>query len=161
MFKFFTRRYSLLKFRTFRWLFVFTGPILVFIYILAKKPFGFRLFPISEQIQLALFFSIPVMFIWIAHLFWLQSVIIKKLNILNTFLWLTWIHFFISCYYYTFSELYIFGGQFDFYWFPMTLNYTMVLGVFITSIMVVMHGGYLIRKRLQRKSEDQVAHFLE
>jgi hypothetical protein len=161
MIEFLTRRYSLLKFSTFRWLFTFTGPIIAFVYILVKKPFGFGLFETSEQIRLALFYSIPVMLIWGIHLFYLQPKVIKKLNILNTFVYLAWVNLFIGCYYYAFSEIYIFGAQFDFYWLPMTLKITMLLGVFVTLCMVVIHAGYLIRNRVQRGKQEQVAHFLE
>lgn len=161
MIEFLTKRYSLLKFRTFRWLFTFTGPVITFIYILAKKPFGFSMFEQSEQIRLALFYSIPVMVIWMIHLFFLQSRIIKKLNILNTLIYLAWINLFIGIYYYTFNEIYIFGGQFDFYWLPMTLKNTMLLGGTVALIMVGIHSGYLIRNKVQRKKQEQMAHFLE
>ena len=161
MIEFLSRRYSLLKFRTFRWLFTFTGPIITFIYILTKKPFGFSMFEQSEQIRLALFYSIPVMVIWIIHLFFLQPKLIKKLNILNSIIYLVWINLFIGFYYYTFNELYIFGGQFDFYWLPMTLKNTMLLGGTVALIMVGIHSGYLIRNKLQRKKQEQMAHFLE
>lgn len=159
--EFLSRRYSLLKFRTFRWLFTFTGPIITFIYILTKKPFGFALFETNEQIRLALFYSIPVMLIWVIHLFYIQTRVIKKLNILNTFVYLAWINFFIGCYYYAFTEIYIFGAQFDFYWLPMTLKNSMLLGAFVTLPMVGIHAGYLIRNRVQRRKQEQVAHFLE
>jgi hypothetical protein len=159
--EFLSRRYSLLKFRTFRWLFTFTGPTIAFIYILVKKPFGFGLFDTSEQIRLALFYSIPVMLIWGIHLFLLQPRLIRKLNILNSVIYLVWINFFIGCYYYAFSEIYIFGAQFDFYWLPMTLKNTMLLGAVVTVIMVGIHSGYLIRNRVLRKKQEQVAHFLE
>ena len=151
----------MLKFKTFRWLFTFTGPIITFIYVLAKKPFGFALFEQSEQIRLALFYSIPVMLIWIIHLFALQPRLIKKLNIWNTFIYLAWINLFIGIYYYSFTEIYIFGAQFDFYWLPMTLKNTMLLGATVTLFMVGMHSGYLIRNRVQRRRQEQIAHFLE
>lgn len=156
-----TRHYSLLKFKTFRWLFTFTGPIITFIYILAKKPFGFGLFEQAEQIRLALFYSVPVIVFWIIHLFLIQPRLIKKPNLLNTFVYLAWIHLFIGCYYYAFTEIYIFGAQFDFYWLPMTLKNTMLLGSVVTLAMVGIHAGYLIRNRVQRKRQEQIAHFLE
>jgi hypothetical protein len=119
------------------------------------------MFEQSEQIRLALFYSIPVMVIWMIHLFLLQSRIIKKLNILNTLAYLAWINLFIGIYYYTFNEIYIFGGQFDFYWLPMTLKNTMLLGGTVALIMVGIHSGYLIRNKVQRKKQEQMAHFLE
>jgi hypothetical protein len=142
-------------------MFALIGPIFTFFYILAKKPFGFGLFPVDEQIRLALFYSIPVILIWIIHLFLIQPRLLKKLTIWNTILFLAWIHLFIGFYYYAFSEIYIFGGMFDFYWLPLTLRMTMLLGLFITSIMILIHGGFLIRKRIQRTQLEQTIHRLE
>jgi len=151
MLTFLFRHYSLLKSRTFRWLFTFIGPVFTFFYILEKKPFGFGLFNSEEQIKLALYYSIPVVGIWILHLFLIQPWLMRKLNILNTFIYLVWIHLFIGFYYYIFSEIYIFGGMFDFYWLPLTLETTLLMGVMVTTLLVMIHGGYHIRKRIEEK----------
>lgn len=155
------RQYSLLQSRTFRWLFALTGPIFTFFYILEKKPFGFGLFNASVQIKLALYYSIPVIGIWILHLFLIQPKLLRKLNILNTFIYLTWIHVFIGFYYYTFSEIYIFGSMFDFYWLPLTLQTTLLMGAFVTTLLVLIHGGYLIRKRMEEKKVEHEIQRLE
>ena len=147
---FLLRRYSLLKFHTFRWLFAFIGPLLTFLYLLSEKPFGFSLFSEGEQIRLATYFSAPVVLIWLLHFYLIQPRIFKRLNILVTILWLTWINLFIGFYYYTFSEIYIFGSQFDFYFLPDILIGNFKVGGLISAFMVLIHGGYIIRRRVQR-----------
>ena len=141
------RPYNLLELRVFKWLFCLTGPILSFIYILTIKPYGFNWFKPDEQIRLALYYSIPVIGIWAIHLFLLQKILFKKLNLLTTFIWLTWIHFAISMYVYSFSEMYIFDSQFDWYFLPDTLKMVYQLGGVVTLLLMLVHFRYLFRKR--------------
>ena len=150
--EFLLKPYTLLGVRTFKWIFCLIGPVLSFFYVLAVKPYGFSWFDTDEQIQLAIYYSLPVIGIWVIHLFLLQPLIVKKLNILNTFIWLAWIHFVISMYIYSFSEVYIFGSQFDWYFLPDTLKMVFQMGAAVTLIIVVIHLGYLIRQRLQADS---------
>lgn len=143
--------YSLLESQIFKWFFCLTGPILSFIYLLTVKPYGFSLFPLDEQIRLALFYSVPVIGIWALHLFLLQKIVFKKLNFLTTFFWLIWIHFATSMYVYSFSEVYIFDSQFDWYFFPDTLRMVFQFGGVVTFSLILAHLGYLYL--FQKKSE--------
>ncbi len=158
------RRYSLLKFKTFRWFFCFTGPTLTFIYLLSEKPFGFGLFKSAEQIKLAFYFSGPVILIWAIHLFLIQPRLFKRMNILITILWLTWIHLFLVGYYYVGAEVWFFGrsvSEFDFYILPEIMTANFEAGALITALIIMIHGGYIIRRRLQRAKEAAKQRFIE
>lgn len=139
------RPYSLLELRAFKWLFCLTGPILSFVYILTVKPYGFSWFSPDEQMRLAVYYSLPVIGIWALHLFLLQKILFKKLSILTTFIWLIWIHFLISMYIYSFSEVYIFNSQFDWYFLPDTFKMVYQMGGVVTLLLMLVQFGYLFR----------------
>ena len=143
---FLLKPYLLLGLRPFKWLFCLTGPIASIIYILIVKPYGFSWFDIDEQIRLSLYYSIPVIGIWYFHLFVLQPLLFKKLYFLNTTIWLIWIHFFIAMYVYSFSEIYIFDSQFDWYFLPDTLVIVFRMGAIETIFLMVTLYGYLLWK---------------
>ena len=151
--KFFNRPYSLLKFRIFLWQFCLLGPIIMFVYILAIKPFGISMFESSEQIRLAIFYSFPPMLIWMLNMFLLKPILIKHLTILNTIVFLIWINLLMGLYNYTFAEIYIFGSQFDFYWLSRVLYRTMGLGVVVATIVAFIHAGWLMRRKNIKKKK--------
>ena len=140
---FLLKPYSLLSLKSFKWLFCLAGPVLSFVYILAVKPYGFSWFNLDEQIRLSLYYSLPVIGIWFIHLFILVPAIFKKMHVLNTILLLAWIHFVITMYVYSFSEIYIFDSQFDWYFLPETFAIVYKMGGGLTLFLMVIHLGYL------------------
>jgi len=153
---FLLRPYGLLGFKRFRWLFSLVGSTFTFFYLIGMKPLGFNFFHTDEQIRLAFYYSVPTAIIWLVHVFLLQPLIFKQMRILNTFVWLAWIHFVIGMYIYTFTEIYIFDSQFDWYFLPETLNKTFQLGGMITAILVIAHYGMHVRRKALSEREYKV-----
>ncbi len=129
----------------FKWLFVLTGPVISFLFIVIKEPMGLRLFSNDFILTLALSYSISLILIWVLHLFVIQDRIIKSLNLLTTVVWLAWISFFIGIFNYVFFEVYLFKSQFDFYYLPEVLKYSMGFGL---TLVVIFLATYTIKKRL-------------
>lgn len=141
------RSYDLLDLRSFKWLFCFAGPVLSFIYILTEQPYGFSWFSTEELIQLSLYYSAPVSGIWALHLFVLQPLLVKESNVLSTFLMLVWVHVVITMYVYSFSEVYIFDSQFDWYFLPETFKLVFQMGAVLTFVLILIHFFFSIRKK--------------
>lgn len=156
MIEWFNRSYSLLKLRVFLWQFCLLGPLITFIYILTVKPFGFSLFDSKELLRLSFYFSAPPMLLWALHLYILRPVIIKRLTILNTILFLLWINLVIGLYNYTFAEVYIFGSLFDFYWLPGVIWRALMLGALVTMILASTHAGWLMRRKIIKRRQDWI-----
>ena len=154
MIKWLNRGYSLLRLKVFLWQFCVFGPLITFFYILGIQPFGFSLFSSEELMRLALYFSAPPMLIWVLHLYVLRPMIIKRHTIKSTILYLLWINFVIGIYNYTFAELYIFGGLFDFYWLPGVLWRALLLGAVVAAILASTHAGWLMRRRIMKRKRD-------
>ncbi len=153
--------YSLIKLNTFLWQFCVLGPLITFVYILSIKPYGFSLFDQSEQLKIAFFFSAPPMLIWALHLYLIRPLVVKRLTRLNTVLFIVWISLIVGLYNYTFAEIYIFGSLFDFYWLPMVLKQSLILGGLVTLILASSHAGWKMRRRiLKKKKEWEMAHIL-
>ncbi len=139
--------YSLLELRLFRWLFCLVGPILSFVYIYKYRPFGFSWFDQEEIVRLAFYYSAPVVVIWVIHLFVLQPLIVKRLNLLSTVAWLIWINLVISMYMYSFSEIYIFDSQFDWYFLPETMRMVYLMGGGETLGIMAVHFIFMLRQK--------------
>ena len=141
------RSYDLLELRPFKWLFCLAGPFLSFMYILIVQPYGLGWFSPAAIFQLSLYYSIPVIGIWVLHLFVLQPRLIKKSTVLSTLLLLIWVYVVIALYIYSFSEVYIFDSQFDWYFFPEILKMVFQMGAVLTFVLTLIHFGYSRRKR--------------
>lgn len=126
----------------------------MFSYILSERPYGLGLFDQDELIVIACYFAIPPIFIWLLHLYLVPRFLIKRFTILNTVLLLVWVNLFIGFYNYTFTEIYIFGSMFDFYWLPGVLYRSMTLGGAVALLMVFTHWGWVTRRRQQTKKKD-------
>ncbi len=131
----------------FKWFFVLTGPIVSFLYIVIKEPMGLRLFSDGFILTLALWYSISLIAIWVLHLFVIQHRLFKRLTLLTTLVWLAWISFFIGLFNYAFFEVYLFKSQFDFYYLPEIMKYSMGFGMVLALIFLVI---FTIKKRLFR-----------
>lgn len=144
---FLLKPYGLLCVKGFKWFFSLTYSICIFVYLTVGKPVGFSLFSQEDQVRLALYYSVPTAAIWMLHVFVLQSFLFKEMRIGNTLLWLIWIHFSIGMYVYSCSEIFIFNGQFDWYFLPEILLGVFQLGGAITSIYIVAFSSYLCLAR--------------
>ena len=136
-----------MELRPFKWLFCLAGPVLSFIYIITVQPYGFGWFKTEALIELSLYYSIPVIGIWALHLFVLQPLVIKKSSVLSTILLLIWVHFVITLYVHSFSEIKFPDGQFDWYFLPETFKMVFQMGSVLTLALALVHFGFTKGRR--------------
>lgn len=139
---FLRKPYGLLDSRLFKWLFILTGPVLSFLFVIIKKPKILALLYTDQEVYLiTLLYSLILAIIWILHLNVLQRVLFKELNFLKTLIWLVWINLLSGLFNFVFIVMTLFDKEFDWYFFPEILMKTLYFGGAVTIIFIVLFSA--------------------
>ncbi len=149
MLKFLNKPYDLLEINKFKILFSFGGAIFLFLFLYIFEPFG--LYNLSEFFKLKII-SLHVfsgLLISLIHLFWLQKSIIKKYNLRNTILWISWIIFLSSISSSVINDIEFNQGHFYLLHFIVFLGVIFVLSIVPIIFLILWHYIYTLKKQIK------------
>jgi hypothetical protein len=154
MLKFLNKPYDLLEISKFKILFSFGGALFIFLFLYIFEPFG--LYNLSGLYKLKII-SLHVfsgLLISLVHLFWLQKIIIKKYNLRNTILWISWMTFLGSISSSVINDIEFNHGHFYFLNFIFFLG--IIFGIIIVPMLVLILWHYIHTLKKQIKISGQL-----
>lgn len=154
MLKILNKPYDLLEINKFKILLSFGGALFFFLFLYIFEPFG--LYNLSGLYKLKII-SLHVfsgLLIGLVHLFWLQKIIIKKYNLRNTILWISWITFLTSISSSVINDIEFNHGHFYFLNFIFFLG--IIFGIIIVPILVLILWHYIHTLKKQIKISGQI-----
>lgn len=155
--------YDLLEINRFKFLYSFGIAIFCFLFLYIFEPFGLYNLSGLYKLKIISIYVFIGLFISLFHLFWLQNKIIRRFNLRNTILWISWITLLTSLSSSVINHIAFNQGHFYFLSFFVFLG--IVFGITIVPILVLILWHYIhtlkkqivissqINKKIQEKGE--------
>jgi hypothetical protein len=154
MLKFLNKPYDLLEINKFKFLFSFGGALFLFLFLFIFEPFGLYNLSGLFKLKIISFHVFSALLIGLVHLFWLQKFFIKKYNLRNTILWISWMIFLSILSSSLINDLVINQGQFYFITFIFFLG--IIFGITIVPILILILWHYIHTLKKQIKISSQI-----
>ena len=147
MIQFLLKSYNLFEDKKFRLWLTLGSSLFIFLFLYSIQPFGIRFLPAGEKFFYALFYALITLMVCAINVFLLQTLLLRKFNVIKTILWNSWIIMSIGVANGIAISLYerqpvsmelLFTFQ----------GYTLVPGLLISTLAILIHYNLVLRKRL-------------
>lgn len=154
MLKNLNKPYDLLEIEKFKILYSFGIAIFCFLFLYIFEPFGLYNLSGLYKLKIISIYVFTGLLISLIHLFWLQSIIIKKYTLRNTILWISWIVFLTSISSSIINDIAFNHGHFHLLSFIIFIG--IIYGITIIPFSLLILGHYIYTLKNQIKISNQI-----
>ena len=149
------KSYDLLKIKRFKLLITFGGSIFVFIFLWIFEPYGINTLSHLQKFYSLSVYTVCGLVVWLVHVFLIQDIVLKKMTVGYTILWLTWIVFVLGISNFIIGSLLYPDNidKFSFILFIVAQLMTITIAIIPISIIILLHYSFILKRRLEKAEE--------